>query len=297
LPVRLSLPGDASGRTLNTVLPSVPAGRGMFTHLEITLPTTGLRGEITYDLDVNPGLRQLEYYTGNDVYSKRIRVAKDGQQPQLDVRFDGIEIADNDYVAPVPIITVTLLDSGPLPVTDTSAVQVFLDGNRIWLNGNPRVEYTLGGAAREKVAIRFTPDLRPAGPGARSHTLSVTGRDASGNPADTSYSVRFYVTLEQRIDEIYPYPNPSRGATDFTFRVLGATVPERARLKIFTVAGRQLRELVASPSELNIGFNRIHWDGRDADGSELANGVYFYKLVISRDGRDDESIGKFAILR
>ncbi|MBL0173674.1 MAG: hypothetical protein IPP94_00115 [Ignavibacteria bacterium] len=298
LPVQLAMPLATGARIVTGLIPMLPAGRGMHARVEFSLPTAGVRGEFRYDLDVNPGNRLLEYYYENDVYSRRIRISKDGAIPDLQVRFDDVEIADNDYVAPEPVITIKLFDDSPLPVTDTSGIQIFLDGRRVWLNANPLLEYTLGGGGREKARIRFTPDLRPSSPGPRLHTLAVSGRDASGNSADTvPYQVRFYVTLEDRIDEVLAYPNPSRGATDITFRILGASAPEGGRVRIYTVAGRLLREIPIAASELNIGFNRIHWDGRDADGSELANGVYFYTLRIMRGGRAVESVEKVAILR
>ena len=31
----------------------------------------------------------------------------------------------------------------------------------------------------------------------------------------------------------------------------------------------------------------VEWDGRDADGIEVANGVYYAKLQIKRDGEKD----------
>jgi hypothetical protein len=40
------------------------------------------------------------------------------------------------------------------------------------------------------------------------------------------------------------------------------------------------------------------WYGRDRDGRELANGVYFYKIRADKsDGRSAEATGKLVILR
>ena len=35
------------------------------------------------------------------------------------------------------------------------------------------------------------------------------------------------------------------------------------------------------------GFLMVEWDGRDADGVEVANGVYYAKLKIQREGEKD----------
>jgi hypothetical protein len=38
-------------------------------------------------------------------------------------------------------------------------------------------------------------------------------------------------------------------------------------------------------------------DGRDREGDELANGVYFYKVAMSVNGKSEEVIQKFAIVK
>jgi flagellar hook assembly protein FlgD len=42
----------------------------------------------------------------------------------------------------------------------------------------------------------------------------------------------------------------------------------------------------------------IHWDGKDEDGKEAANGVYYYKLRLKRQGRSDiVEVGKMMKLK
>jgi len=40
-----------------------------------------------------------------------------------------------------------------------------------------------------------------------------------------------------------------------------------------------IRDISLNSTELNIGFNKIRWDGKDQDGDEIGNGVYFYKMI------------------
>ena len=91
----------------------------------------------------------------------------------------------------------------------------------------------------------------------------------------------FYVYNQPNLLNVYNYPNPFKNDTYFTFELRGTVVPEEFQVKIYTVAGRLIKELTVPPSAMNIGFNRIYWDGRDEDGDEISNGIYFYK-VISR---------------
>jgi flagellar hook assembly protein FlgD len=92
------------------------------------------------------------------------------------------------------------------------------------------------------------------------------------------------------------FPNPFSRSTRFTFQ-RSATDPIRVEVKIYTVAGRliQILELPSSADR----FVEIEWDGRDRDGNELANGVYFYKVITrSMSGGDTrEVLGKLAVLR
>jgi len=290
LTVRLGIPGTQTA--IERALPPLDPDRSEPAEMEFELPTAGLSGAPNFELTIDAANTGTEYYRANNVYSRSFRVGRDLAAPDLRVLFDGVQIADNDFVSPRPVIEIALQDASPLPVTDTSAVQLFLDGRRVWLMSDPNVNYTTG-SGDEKVLVEYTPELSDG-----IHFLAVSGRDASGNAADTiPYQVRFNVSSEQRLDQVIPYPSPTQGPMDFTFRVTGAEPPERARIKLYTVAGRLIGELEANPLDLRIGFNRIAWNGRDADGDALANGVYFYKLIVAQGGEQTEFVGRFAVLR
>ena len=55
-------------------------------------------------------------------------------------------------------------------------------------------------------------------------------------------------------------------------------------VKIYTLSGRLIRELSVPATP---GFLMVEWDGRDADGVEVANGVYYAKLRVKREGEKD----------
>ncbi|MDZ7413818.1 MAG: hypothetical protein ONB15_09835, partial [candidate division KSB1 bacterium] len=81
--------------------------------------------------------------------------------------------------------------------------------------------------------------------------------------------------------------------TDFCY-VLTAPA-EKVEIRIYTLAGRLIRTLAPAPNEA--GFNRLHWDGRDEDGDDIANGVYLYKLSAVQEGRQVAVIGKAVVAR
>jgi flagellar hook assembly protein FlgD len=263
------------------------------TSMVVQVPTTDMPGENTYVVTVDPEQIVTEYYRGNNIFSGRYHVKHDTQVPVLNVLIDGEIPADDDIISPTPVIKISLRDASPLPVKDTSAVQVTMDGRRLWLIGNPQVEYTAIENEEEKVRIIYRPALAKG-----YHTLTADAKDASGNPADSiPYQVRVLVKLDNGIEQFYPFPNPSGGPLDFTFTLTGADVPDEIRVKIYTVAGRLVRDIKTMKDQLRIGFNRIRWNGRDEDDNMLGNGVYFYKVSVVRGGASDEQTGKLSILR
>jgi hypothetical protein len=69
------------------------------------------------------------------------------------------------------------------------------------------------------------------------------------------------------------YPNPFNPATNLSF-----TLPEATNysLAIYNVAGQLVRSYENAGTA---GLNLITWDGRDNHGSEVASGVYFFRLI------------------
>jgi flagellar hook assembly protein FlgD len=95
----------------------------------------------------------------------------------------------------------------------------------------------------------------------------------------------------------FNYPNPFSRDTYFTFYLTGSEPPEELSIRIFTVAGRRIREIILPRGTVQPGLNKIHWDGRDADGDELANGYYFYQVMVRGNGKTETTIQKLAKIR
>jgi len=71
-------------------------------------------------------------------------------------------------------------------------------------------------------------------------------------------------------------------------------LPQECRIKIYTSAGRVIKEVLVPAG---IGFNQIQWDGRDADGDYIANGVYFYRVVFKGTTEAVSDIRKLVVLK
>lgn len=76
--------------------------------------------------------------------------------------------------------------------------------------------------------------------------------------------------------ELLPsYPNPFNATAIIPFR-LGA--PGRVQLRIYSVLGQQIRELV--DGHMEAGSYVVRWDGREHHGHPTASGVYICALDV-----------------
>jgi hypothetical protein len=69
------------------------------------------------------------------------------------------------------------------------------------------------------------------------------------------------------------YPNPFNPITSIPYTL---TEPSRIELKVYTLLGREAAVLDAGVKPA--GLHSAAWNGRDASGSRMPSGVYFYRL-------------------
>ncbi|MBI3112273.1 MAG: hypothetical protein HYZ01_11950 [Ignavibacteriales bacterium] len=258
---------------------------------EFSIPTKNMTGRQLLQVVIDPGSHHPEFLKSNNGALAELTVLRDTLPPTIIITVDGREIVQGDYISADPEILIRLFDAGPLSLADTTALKVFLNGSLVsYAGGVLTIE---SGSGNLKTRARFTP-LLPDG----EHLLQVMAFDASGNGSDSSSShLRFRVNRHARLLNVLNYPNPLSRETRFTFTIAGSNVPDRVKIRVYTVAGRLVQEIEAQPGSLHFGFNIIAWDGRDREGGMLANGTYFYK-VVATTGRDHaEVLGRLAILR
>ncbi|MYB94565.1 hypothetical protein F4054_13650 [Candidatus Poribacteria bacterium] len=120
-----------------------------------------------------------------------------------------------------------------------------------------------------------SPELEP-----REYELRLTASDVHGNTDTKRTTFRIHDDLQ--LLSFLNYPNPFPRKTTITCEL---TAPaDSLDVKIYTLSGRLIRELSTPATP---GFLMVEWDGRDADGVEVANGVYYAKLKIRREGEKD----------
>ncbi len=248
--------------------------------------------------------RMLVYFSNNAVdgagITDKFRIgapdsvlSSDVQGPKLAIYLDSRSFRPGDMVSEKPTLIVDLTDSSGINTSNSGI------GHRIeaWIN-NSTQSTDVTDAYSSKLdnytegSVQYQLDALPMG----KNTLRVRAWDSFNNSAtaETYFDVSSSDNLT--LSDVMNYPNPFVNTTEFTFRqnqsgLLNVTV------KVYTVAGRLIQTLTTTSA--GESFVRVPWDGRDRDGDILANGVYFYKVLVSTaDGRfSSEALGKLAIVK
>lgn len=232
---------------------------------------------------------EKELFDFNNISSKSFYVSRDSTNPAFDIKFDGEEIINGDIISAKPLVTMTMTDNSPLPLDST---YFYIYHNNIQVPQDS-LHFSYTPYPNSTAIVSWNPTLKDG-----THYLEVLARDASLNYFDTtSYKIWFTVNNNNQIREIFNYPNPFTSSTYFTFNMLGTKKPEEIRIKIFTIAGRLIKNLEIPTEQLKFGFNKFYWDGKDEDGDEIGNGVYFYKIIIKEDGEVRSETKKIAKIR
>ena len=181
-----------------------------------------------------------------------------------------------DATDPEPLIGATLTDPSGL---DYLTRPLLLELGRVSGEYEPiapeAYQLTYHPGSNQLVLTYPSPELEP-----REYELRLTASDVHGN-TDTKRTT-FRVHDDLQLLSFLNYPNPFPRKTTITCEL---TAPaDSLDVKIYTLSGRLIRELSIPATP---GFLMVEWDGRDADGVEVANGVYYAKLKIQREGEKD----------
>jgi hypothetical protein len=290
--ISVEIMDSKNNRSLLQTLNCAGLAPGAWYNSDIEIETAQLPGLNHLILTIDPANNVREQFENNNVFTVPFYVKGDTGRPSFDYTFDGLVPIDYDYVRPHPEVHVRLFDSGPLPVTEPENFVIYQDDTLLTKLRDPSIA-VLPGTSGEKAVLVFSPWLANG-----THTFKINVRDGSGNFADSSYRVlHVVVENESRVLNFYNYPNPFAKHTDFTFALSGTDTPEEMHIKIYTVAGRLIRDIALPRSMLRIGFNTIRWDGLDQDGDPLGNGVYFYKVTSKCNGNTETITGKLSVLQ
>lgn len=138
---------------------------------------------------------------------------------------------------------------------------------------------------------------------AGEHRLEVQVSDVNGNTLNKEWEL--VVSDEFELHVFGNYPNPFEERTIFSYFV-SPDVLDELEIRIYTVSGRLIKRITDDENTINdprgfgarsVGYNELIWDGTDADGVKVANGVYFALIRAKFQDETREEILKVAKLR
>lgn len=248
-------------------------------------------GNFNFKLNVDPTDIEEEFFESNNIFLKSFYVKRDTttsvSNASVIIRFDDKEIYDGDYVEPNAKVNITVNYPIWFPVSDTSAIRLFINGNRVYAE---ELNFSYDTIER-KINLSYDAQFQVG-----ENNLRIFIKDVYGRLSNQPILERFFkVTQDVELLNVYNYPNPFENGTHFTFFV--TQIPDEVIIKIYTISGRMIKELKVPQSSLTINFNKVYWDGKDEDGDLLANGVYLYKIIMKKGTKTQTNIQKLAILK
>lgn len=118
------------------------------------------------------------------------------------------------------------------------------------------------------------------------YQFALTSEHTNGVESVPSFSQALYKTLTPAEPEILPsisqlhdnYPNPFNPTTTISFSTTENT--KNTELSIYNLKGQKVKQLLSD--QLPAGQHSVVWNGTDESGTEVASGLYFYKMKAGK---------------
>lgn len=283
---------NSSRQLLDTVIASLDSMQRKYFTLNYKTNGFDGKGNMGFKIKIDPDNHVRELYKDNNeftipFYTKPDTSVTSVSASTVSVTFDNAEILNGDFVSSNPNIKVDLKYPTWFAVSDTASLSLLLDNQKIPFNQlNIKND-----SANRTLTFEINPVLNNG-----EHQFKIFGNNVYGKlDNQPGFERVFVVSNELAVMNCYNYPNPIKDNTYFTFKL--PQLPEELTIRVYTIAGRLVKEIKKSSAELNIDFNRIYWDAKDQDGNFLANGVYLYKVIVRKDGKSESLTQKLAIVK
>ncbi len=245
--------------------------------------------------ELRPKDQKNEFYVFNNNIEFTMNTVHLNKPVNIMVYSDNQILSNGDYVAPKPEIKITISDpdrSSSL-ISDTSVFSLSLNNNH--------VPYYINGKTNSILRVIDNDNMNSGNTGTvMFYPVFLNGQNKislfynSGTENSDTVSFDVFVSDELAVKDLYNYPNPMKSETSFIFNLAGSYVPEKFKIKIYTVSGKLIKQIESS---VNLGNNKIPWDGKDDDGDIISNGTYLYKLVTEDESQTVTQTQKLVILR
>lgn len=249
-------------------------------------------GNFAVNVIVDSGNYVKELFEDNNLYRVFFKVKEDTVTSIKETSFtftvNDKEVFDGDYLPSRPKMKIVMQYPTWFDLDDSTAVQFNLSGMQINRAKFDEVKFD---TINRTITFNYSPVLADG-----EYQFRIFAKDVNGSISEVPSFEKYFVVVNQlKILHVYNYPNPFSTNTNFTFKL--TQIPDELIIKVYTIAGRLIKELKKTSNELSSDFNYIPWDGRDEDGDVIANGVYLYKVIAKHGGKSENITQKLAIVR
>ncbi len=220
----------------------------------------------------------------------------DNTPPEVDLFMNDSTFVSGQTTGTNPLFLAKLFDDNGINISNGGF------GNNISIRINNEDEIKLNnyysasmdGYQRGLVKYRFT-DLKPG-----KYTLTFSVYDTYNNGSQKEIDFIVSENSELKLFNLSAFPNPITSTdNDITFTFSSDRMEEDLRVihQIMTLQGKVISEKqYLFENELN-EIKAVNWDGKDANGNRIQNGIYLYKLIVQStlDGAKNEAHGKLVV--
>jgi len=244
---------------------------------------------------VNPNSNVPEPYNFNNTVNNNFYVFEDTTKPIIQTTFDGKEVSNGDFVAGKPLITISVYDNTPYQITDSTKIEVYINGLFITpLNVNYYEFKSIQDGSELKAILKIIPNDLEYGEDTinPSNNIRVIAFDPAGNTDTVLYKVN--VMKNNILQDLSTFPNPAADKVNFKFKFLGTNTNEPGKIQIYNLNGFLMKTLAI---KTQIGENIIPCDLFDSNGNIFLSGVYFYRIDMNAEFYTEPKLGMFVITR
>lgn len=262
------------------------------TTLSAQLATFSLPERCTAELAIES---PRDLYTFNNLAAQPLSIRSDQTPPGIVALADGSVLGDTTYVAGHVGIEILMLDSAQIPITDTTALTVRLNGALLQQVAESLAFYPTPSAILHwaeyplvRVGLSASVALERG-----INVLQVIARDASGNTATSRYVLIVPDALSLENGSIAP--NPAQESVRVAVSYRGFQQQVAAWLELYDVLGRHV---YSERVQLTNGSNVITLPLVDSSsGGQLQSGSYFWRLWVEQVGNSDAIGGLIVVVR
>ncbi|MBL0061502.1 MAG: T9SS type A sorting domain-containing protein [bacterium] len=224
--------------------------------------------------------------TGDIPYIGEIGIFQrtDNRGPNVELAVGGLRYTKGALVPRNPQLYATFSDAAGVQRTPGTFYFV-LDGDTL---RDELIAWNDTSTSNSSLTALVEPDLDTG-----EHEVKIFATDNHGNTS--SYVTQFEVRGDFGFEWAINYPNPFANNTTIAYVLTGVT-DDFTQIKIYTVSGRLIRTL-RETERATANYRTQQWDGRDEDGNEVANGVYFARVVAKQGEQTIEETVKLAKVR